>query len=95
MAGYAAEPAVLIQAHITHAALLVIATPDTFEVRRMVEIARMLNPAVKVVVRTHNESEAALLREDTGGKVFVGEQELAASMTRHVVETLKERAAAH
>ena len=30
---YASEPAVLIQAHITHAALLVIATPDTFEVR--------------------------------------------------------------
>jgi CPA2 family monovalent cation:H+ antiporter-2 len=93
--GNAAEPAVLIQAHITHAALLVIATPDTFHVRRMVEIARMLNPSVKVVVRTHNESEAALLREDTGGKVFVGEQELAASMTRHVMETLKERAAAH
>ncbi|KFI06243.1 YbaL family putative K(+) efflux transporter [Massilia sp. BSC265] len=93
--GNAAEPAVLIQAHITHAALLVIATPDTFHVRRMVEIARMLNPSVKVVVRTHNESEAALLREDTGGKVFVGEQELAASMTRHVLETLKERAATH
>ncbi|WP_027866683.1 YbaL family putative K(+) efflux transporter [Massilia alkalitolerans] len=95
VAGNAAEPAVLIQAHITHAALLVIATPDTFHVRRMVEIARMLNPAVKVVVRSHNEGEAALLREDTGGKVFVGEQELAASMTRHVMETLKERAAAH
>ncbi|MFN3790549.1 YbaL family putative K(+) efflux transporter [Massilia sp.] len=95
VAGNAAEPAVLIQAHITHAALLVIATPDTFHVRRMVEIARMLNPAVKVVVRSHNEGEAALLREETGGKVFVGEQELAASMTRHVMETLEERAAAH
>lgn len=90
--GNAAEPAVLIQAHITHAALLVIATPDTFHVRRMVEIARMLNPAVKVVVRSHNESEAVLLREDTGGKVFVGEEELAASMTRHVMDILKERA---
>ncbi|QOY93924.1 Kef family K(+) transporter [Massilia sp. UMI-21] len=95
VAGNAAEPAVLIQAHITHAALLVIATPDTFDVRRMVEVARMLNPTVQVLVRSHNESEAALLREDTGGKVFVGEQELAASMTRQVVETLKERSAAH
>jgi len=93
--GNAAEPAVLIQAHITHAALLVIATPDTFHVRRMVEIARMLNPSVKVVVRSHNEGEASLLREETGGKVFVGEQELAASMTRHVLENLKERAVAH
>ncbi|SFD63823.1 YbaL family putative K(+) efflux transporter [Massilia yuzhufengensis] len=95
VAGDASEPAVLIQAHITHAALLVIATPDTFHVRRMVEIARMLNPSIQVVVRSHNESEAALLREETGGKVFVGEQELAASMTRHVMETLRERAVAH
>ncbi len=93
--GNAVEPAVLIQAHITHAALLVIATPDTFEVRRMVEIARMLNPAVKVVVRSHNEGEADLLRQETGGKVFVGEQELAASMTRHVLETLEAGATAH
>jgi CPA2 family monovalent cation:H+ antiporter-2 len=93
--GNAAEPAVLIQAHITHAALLVIATPDTFHVRRMVEIARMLNPSIKVAVRSHNENEAALLRTETGGTVFVGEQELAASMTRHVMDTLRERAAAH
>jgi len=93
--GNAAEPAVLIQAHITHAALLVIATPDTFHVRKMVEIARMLNPSIRAVVRSHNHNEAALLREETGGKVFVGEEELADSMTRHVVETLKEQAAAH
>ena len=95
VAGNAAEPAVLIQAHITHAALLVIATPDTFHVRRMVEIARMLNPSIKAVVRTDNDSEAALLREDTGGQVFVGEDELASSMTRHVVETLRKQATAH
>jgi CPA2 family monovalent cation:H+ antiporter-2 len=90
--GDAAEPAVLIQAHIAHAALLVIATPDTFHVRRMVEIARMLNPSVQVVVRSHNESEAALLRQETGGKVFVGEEELAGSMTRYVFDTLRTRA---
>lgn len=94
VAGNAAEPAVLIQAHITHAALLVIATSDSFHVRRMVEIARMLNPSIRVVVRSHNEDEAGLLREDTGGTVLVGEQELAASMTWHVVQTLRERAAA-
>jgi CPA2 family monovalent cation:H+ antiporter-2 len=40
-------------------------------------------------VRTHNEEEARLLREDTGGTVFIGEHELAKSMTRHVLETLE------
>ena len=89
VAGNAAEPAVLIQAHIARAAMLVIATPDTFHVRKMVEIAKALNPSVQCVVRTHNEHEAELLREDTGGKVFVGEEELAGSMIRHVVDTLR------
>ena len=43
--GDAADPAVLIQAHIARAGMLVIATPDAFDVRKMVEIARTLNPA--------------------------------------------------
>ncbi|MFK3740148.1 YbaL family putative K(+) efflux transporter [Massilia sp. TN1-12] len=88
VAGNAGEPAVLIQAHIARASMLVIATPDTFHVRAMVETAKALNPAIRCVVRTHNEEEARLLREDTGGTVFIGEHELAKSMTRHVLETL-------
>jgi CPA2 family monovalent cation:H+ antiporter-2 len=92
VAGNAAEPAVLIQAHIAHASMLVIATPDTFHVRAMIETAKALNPGIRCVVRTHNEEEARLLREETGGTVLVGEHELASSMTRHVMEGL---AAAH
>jgi CPA2 family monovalent cation:H+ antiporter-2 len=90
VAGDAAEPAVLIQAHIARAAVLVIATPDTFHVRAMVETARALNPAIRCIVRSHSEQEADLLREDTGGTVFIGEQELAGSMSRCVLETLSE-----
>jgi CPA2 family monovalent cation:H+ antiporter-2 len=88
VAGNAAEPAVLIQAHIARAAMLVIATPDTFHVRAMVETAKALNPAIRCVVRTHNEEEARLLRAETGGTVLVGEHELARSMTRHVLDGL-------
>jgi CPA2 family monovalent cation:H+ antiporter-2 len=95
VAGNAADPAVLIQAHIARASMLVIATPDTFHVRAMVETAKALNPGIRCVVRSHNEEEARLLREDTGGAVFVGERELAGSMTRHVLEGLAEAPAAH
>jgi CPA2 family monovalent cation:H+ antiporter-2 len=96
VAGNAAEPAVLIQAHIARASMLVIATPDTFHVRAMIATAKVLNPEVKVLVRTHNEEEARLLREETGGTVLVGEHELARSMTRHVLEGLAQApAAAH
>ena len=45
VSGDASDPAVLIQAHIARAGMLVIATPDTFNVRKMVEIARTLNPS--------------------------------------------------
>jgi len=87
--GNAAEPVVLIQAHIARAAMLVIATPDTFDVRKMIETAKALNPSVQCAVKTHNAEEAELLRKETGGRVFVGEEELAGSMTRHVLDTLR------
>jgi CPA2 family monovalent cation:H+ antiporter-2 len=86
VAGDAAEPAVLIQAHIARAAMLVIAVPDTLRARRMIETARILNPPVEIIVRTHNEEEALLLRRESGGAVFLGEHELARSMTRHILE---------
>jgi len=90
VAGNAAEPAVLIQAHIANASMLVIATPDTFHVRAMIETARALNPSIKSVVRTHNEHEAQLLQKENAGKVFLGEHELAMGMTRHILDSLGE-----
>ncbi|NML61085.1 Kef family K(+) transporter [Massilia sp. RP-1-19] len=95
VAGNAGEPAVLIQAHIARAGTLVIATPDTFHVRAMCETARALNPDISIVIRTHNEEEAQLLREETLGKVFLGENELAASMARHVLEGLRTASVEH
>ncbi|HEX9147442.1 MAG TPA: NAD-binding protein, partial [Candidatus Binatia bacterium] len=86
VSGDASEPAVLIQAHVARARMLVIATPDTLDVRRMIEIARTLNPRIETVVRTHSEEEAVLLEKENAGKVFMGEHELAAGMIRHVIE---------
>ncbi len=86
VSGDAAEPDVLIQAHIAHARMLVIATPDTLDVRQMIASARALNPTIETVVRTHSEAEAKLLATEDAGKIFLGEHELALSMTRHVLE---------
>lgn len=88
IAGDASEPAVIIQAHIARAGMLVIAIPDTLRARRMIEIAHALNPQVETLVRTHSEEEAALLRKENAGTVFLGEHELALSMTRHVLEKI-------
>jgi CPA2 family monovalent cation:H+ antiporter-2 len=85
VSGDATEPAVLIQAHIAQAAMLVIATPDTLGVRKMVDVARALNPGIEVVVRSHNEEEAKLLEAEQIGRVFMGEHELAHGMAGHVL----------
>jgi monovalent cation:H+ antiporter-2, CPA2 family len=86
VSGNASEPAVLIQAHIANASMLVIATPDTINIRKMAETAKMLRPEIQIVIRTHNESESNLLIGESIGKVFYGEEELANGMTKYIVE---------
>ncbi|CBL45301.1 Kef-type K+ transport system, predicted NAD-binding component [gamma proteobacterium HdN1] len=85
VAGDAIDPNVLIQAHIMRAAMLVIATPDPINVRKMVEIAKTLNPDIEVIIRTHSEDESEMLKKEGFGKVFFGEEELAKGMTHHVL----------
>ncbi|CCD38468.1 unnamed protein product [Candidatus Paraburkholderia kirkii UZHbot1] len=81
MSGNAAEPAVLIQAHIAEAAMLVVAPSDTLIVRQMADTARKLNPSIEIVLRTHSEDGSQLLRKEGIGTVFFGEEELARGMT--------------
>ena len=94
VSGDATEPAVLIQAHVARARLLVVATPNAFQVRKMVETARALNPRIETLIRTHSDDEAALLRRDNLGTVFMGEHELALAMTRGVLERVDAAASA-
>jgi CPA2 family monovalent cation:H+ antiporter-2 len=83
--GDAADPAVLVQAHIARARVLVIAVPDAMNVRQMMATAYTLNPAIETVIRSHNEDEARLLTQETAATVFLGEQELAQAMARDVM----------
>jgi CPA2 family monovalent cation:H+ antiporter-2 len=85
VSGNASEPSVLIQAHIANASMLVLATPDTIDVRKMVDTAKALRPEIRIVLRTHNEAESELLRKDNLGTVFYGEEELANGMCQFIV----------
>ena len=98
VSGNAADPAVLIQAHIAHAAMLVVATPDPLNVRQMSDTARTLNPGIEIVLRTHSDDESQLLRKEGIGTVFFGEEELAKGMMSYVLERfapLEDKAAHH
>jgi CPA2 family monovalent cation:H+ antiporter-2 len=85
VSGDASEAAVLIQAHVARAQMLVIAVPDSFRARKMIEIARTLRPGMEIVARAHSDEEATLLRDEQVGPVFMGEHELALGMTRHIL----------
>jgi CPA2 family monovalent cation:H+ antiporter-2 len=86
VSGDAAEPAVLIQAHVARARMLAIAVPNVFLALRMLEIARTLNPGIETVAYVHSEDEAALLLKQNIGRVFQDEHELASGMSRHLLE---------
>ncbi len=83
--GDASEPSVLIQGHIIHASLLMILIADTVHLRKIIHYAYQLNPKIEIVVRTHDEEEAALLQKEITGKVFFAEGEIAKSMGEYAL----------
>ena len=91
--GDAVDPAVLIQAHIARAAMLVIATPDTLNVRQIIATARTLNPHIETVVRSHSSDEARRLTQECDSAVFLADEALAQAMSRYVVERTEARRA--
>lgn len=86
--GDAADPNVLIQAHIAKAGLLVAATSNTFYVRKMIDIARQLNPGIETVILTHDEEEANLWSKENIGKIFLSEEQLAKGISSHVLHRM-------
>jgi CPA2 family monovalent cation:H+ antiporter-2 len=91
VSGNAKDPAVLIQAHVARARVLVIAMPDVVAAEAMITTAQKLRPGIQIVVRTHSDDEASLMRATiTVGAVLMGEEELASGMTRAVLAAVEE-----
>ena len=91
VSGDAANPAVLVQAHVARARILVIAMSDSARAQRMIDTAHKLNPEIEIIVLTHSDEEAKLLLSDRPDRVFVGEHELASGMTQYVLDRIKDR----
>ena len=88
VAGDAANPEVLVQAHIATAAMLIIAAPDTAGAQKMIQTARTLNPGVEIVIRTHSDEESAAFSKGNLATVFMGEHELATAMAKHITRRM-------
>jgi CPA2 family monovalent cation:H+ antiporter-2 len=88
LVGDAAAEGVLEAAGIAHARLLVVATPDSFQARRIVERAGELKPGIDIVARTHSDSEFSKLEALGVGRVVMGERELARGMLEYALLSL-------
>ena len=85
--GDAARPGILDHVSLSTARLLVVAAPNPFEARRIIELARSRNASIEVVVRTHSAAEQAHLERLGLGRAFMGERELALAMARDALRT--------
>jgi CPA2 family monovalent cation:H+ antiporter-2 len=86
--GDATTPGVLETAGADQARLIVIATPEGYQTRRIIEIARTLNPSIDTAVRTHSEGEVANLERQGIGMAIMAERELAFGLMDYALRSL-------
>ncbi|MBA3890813.1 MAG: cation:proton antiporter, partial [Gemmatimonadaceae bacterium] len=90
--GDATRTDVLARAGIAGARLLVVTAPEPIRARRVIEVARTLNPGLNVAVRTHNAAEQAFFEEtlaenDAPGLAVYAEREAALSLAHYALRS--------
>ena len=85
--GDASRPEVLSNAQLADARMVVVAAPDAYQARAIVALVRKVNPAVRIIVRTHSDEEREFLEANGADVALVGERELAISLTRHALRS--------
>ena len=80
--GDATRPEVLGPAGLERARMVLVAAPDAFEARAILELVRRVNPTVEVLLRTHSDEEREYLESHGAERALVAERELAVSLTR-------------
>jgi len=83
--GDATAAGVLEAAGIAGAKLLILAIPQGFQKRRIIELARAANPAIETAVRTHRASEVAYLKDQGIGMAIMGTREVAFGLLRYAL----------
>ena len=83
--GDATAAGVLEAAGIARAKLLILAIPQGFQKRRIIELARAANPHIKTAVRTHRASEVAYFKDQGVGMAIMGTREVAFGLLRYAL----------
>ena len=80
VAGNGVSADTLKAAAVESAKLIYITVPDGFEAGRIVEIARQLNPGIRIFARSHNDAEIDHLKSFGADVIISGEEEIAQAM---------------
>jgi K+:H+ antiporter len=83
--GDATAAGVLEAARVDRARLLILAIPQGFQKRRIIELARQANPHIETAVRTHRASEVAYLKDQGVGIAIMGTREVAFGLLRYAL----------
>jgi len=88
LVGDGARAELLELAGIHHARVLVVAVPDPYQARAIIERARELNPTIATIARAHSEEERIYLEQEGAGVALTEEHELAYGMAHHALTTM-------
>ena len=78
--GNAVKPEVLLKAGLDKATHLFVAVPSPFEAARIIEQARVANPACEIIARAYTDADVALLKTAGATHALIGEDEIARGM---------------
>ena len=85
--GDATRPGILEHARPEFAKLLVVASPDPYHARHIIELVRKHNPHIDIIVRTHADTEQEFFERLGVNKALMGERELAFGMAYHALRS--------
>ncbi|GLC25310.1 cation:proton antiporter [Roseisolibacter agri] len=86
--GDASRAGVLAHAHPERARVVVVAAPDPYHARHIVELARRARPGIDAVVRTHSTEAQEYFERIGVAHALMGEHQLAIGMARHTLAAL-------
>lgn len=93
-AGDVTQPQTLRDAGIENASMIIVAIPDEKAALEATKQARLLNPGILIITRTHYISAGMTARTLGATDVIVAEQVVAAEMSNVIAATLAGRRAA-
>jgi CPA2 family monovalent cation:H+ antiporter-2 len=79
------------QANVAEADLLFVTVPNGFEAGRIVELAREMNPKVRVYARAHSDAEVEHLKGFGADLIVSGEKEIADAMIQAAAHIIPRR----